>query len=82
MYVDVMPSIEDVMVLFVVPFLEYILYPHMRRSMGIEVRPIHKVLITTILNQLRAGLVFITLSSLCVHMYINFSFFFDTLQGQ
>ena len=39
---DVMPSIEDMMVLFVVPFLEYLLYPHLRRSMGIEVRPIHK----------------------------------------
>ena len=42
-YVDVMPSIEDAMVLLNVPILEYLLYPHLRRSMELKVKPIHKV---------------------------------------
>ena len=44
-YVDVMPSIEDAMVLLNVPILEYILYPHLRQSMELKVKPIHKVII-------------------------------------
>ena len=38
-----MPSIEDVLALLNVPILEYILYPHLRRSMRLKVKPIHKV---------------------------------------
>ena len=48
-YVDVMPSIEDAMVLLNVPILEYLLYPHLRQSMELKVKPIHKVVIIFIM---------------------------------
>ena len=38
-----MPSVEDVMVLLNLPVLEYLLYPHLRQSMGVKVKRIHKV---------------------------------------
>ena len=38
-----MPSIEDFLMLLVIPLLEYIVYPHLQSSMRITIRPIHKV---------------------------------------
>ena len=43
-HADLMPSIEDVMVLLLVPVLEYLIYPHLRRSMGLKIKLIHKVI--------------------------------------
>ena len=45
-HADLMPSIEDVMVLLLVPVLEYLIYPHLRRSMGLKIKLIHKVIAT------------------------------------
>ena len=42
-HTDVMPSVEDMMVLLNLPILEYLLYPHLRKTMGLKVKPIHKV---------------------------------------
>ena len=41
--IDMMPSVEDALVLLVIPLLDYIVYPHLKRTMRITIRPIHKV---------------------------------------
>ena len=40
---DMMPSVEDFLMLLVIPLLEYVIHPHLQRSMKIKIRPIHKV---------------------------------------
>ena len=38
-----MPSVNDVMVILLIPLMEYLVYPHLKRTMNITVRPLHKV---------------------------------------
>jgi len=40
---DMMPSINDFLVILIIPFLEYIVYPHLEHTMGFSVLPLHKV---------------------------------------
>ena len=44
MHADMMPSVEDFLMLLVISLLEYVIYPHLQSSMKIKIRPIHKVL--------------------------------------
>ena len=39
---DLMPSINDLLVVVIVPLLDYLVYPHIERSMAIRVKPMHK----------------------------------------
>ena len=41
--VDLMPSVNDFMVVVIIPSLEYLVYPHLERVMKIKIRPLHKV---------------------------------------
>ena len=41
---DLMPSINDLLVILIIPLLDYIVYPHIEHSMGIKVMSLHKVL--------------------------------------
>ncbi len=41
--VDLMPSVNDFLVLFIIPVLDYIVYPHLEKTMGVKIRPLHKV---------------------------------------
>ena len=38
-----MPSIEDLMVVSIIPLLDYAVYPHLERVLGRRVLPLHKV---------------------------------------
>ena len=40
-----MPSINDLMVIIIIPILDYIIYPHLKKSLKLEVKPLHKVII-------------------------------------
>lgn len=40
---DLMPSIEDLMVVSIIPLLDYAVYPHLERVLGRRVLPLHKV---------------------------------------
>lgn len=41
--IDMMPSVNDVMVIILIPVMDYIVYPHIRKSIGLSVKPLHKV---------------------------------------
>ena len=43
LFADIMPSVNDVTVILLIPILEYIVYPHIQSVMGFTVRPMHKV---------------------------------------
>ena len=40
---DLMPSINDFLVVLIIPALDYLVYPHLERSMGIKIQSLHKV---------------------------------------
>lgn len=40
---DMMASLEDVMVLIVIVIMEYILYPHLHKTLHYDFPPLHKV---------------------------------------
>ena len=42
-FVDMMPSINDLMVIVLIPVLDYLVYPHMKKSMNVHVKPLQKV---------------------------------------
>ena len=42
--VDIMPSVNDVLCIIIIPLLDYLVYPHIESSMRIKLRRIHKVL--------------------------------------
>lgn len=52
---DLMPGINDFLVILIIPILDYLVYPHLERTMGIKVRSLHKMV---------AGMVFASLSFL------------------
>ena len=41
---DIMPSVNDVLCILIIPLLDYLVYPHIESSMRVKLRPIHKVL--------------------------------------
>ena len=43
-----MPSINDFLVVLIIPALDYIVYPHLEKSMGIKILPLHKVAISLV----------------------------------
>jgi len=45
--VDLMPGINDFLVVAIIPLLDYLVYPHLERTMGIRVKPMHKVSMVT-----------------------------------
>ncbi|XP_062507930.1 solute carrier family 15 member 1-like isoform X2 [Corticium candelabrum] len=40
---DLMPSFNDVLVICLIPLLDYLIYPHIERVMGFKVMPLHKI---------------------------------------
>ena len=38
-----MPSVNDLMVIVIIPTLDYLVYPHLEKTMGYRVLPLHKV---------------------------------------
>lgn len=38
-----MPSVNDILVIAIIPVLDYVVYPHLKKSLGITVKPLHKV---------------------------------------
>lgn len=38
-----MPGVNDLMVILFIPLLEYIVYPHIKSTMNIVIKPLHKV---------------------------------------
>ena len=38
-----MPSVNDFLVVAIIPALEYIVYPHLEKTMRMKVQPLHKV---------------------------------------
>ena len=42
-FADLMPSINDFMVIVIIPMLDYVVYPHLEKTMGYKVKPLHKV---------------------------------------
>jgi hypothetical protein len=38
-----MPSINDFMVILIIPTLDYLVYPHLEKTMGYKVQSLHKV---------------------------------------
>ena len=41
--IDLMPSINDFLVVVIIPFMEYVVYPHLERTMNIKIQALHKV---------------------------------------
>ena len=40
---DLMPSVNDFMVILIIPMLDYLIYPHLEKTMGYKVQSLHKV---------------------------------------
>jgi POT family proton-dependent oligopeptide transporter len=40
---DIMPSVNDVLCILIIPLLDYLVYPHIESSMRVKLRPIHKL---------------------------------------
>lgn len=40
---DLMPCINDFLVVSIIPIMEYIVYPHLERVMKMKILPLHKV---------------------------------------
>ncbi|CAI8054280.1 Probable peptide transporter ptr2 [Geodia barretti] len=40
---DIMPSVNDVLCILIIPLLDYLIYPHIESSMRVKLRPIHKL---------------------------------------
>ena len=38
-----MPSVNDFMVILIIPMLDYLVYPHLEKTMGYKVKSLHKV---------------------------------------
>lgn len=38
-----MPSVNDFMVILIIPMLDYLVYPHLEKTMGYKVQSLHKV---------------------------------------
>ena len=38
-----MPSFNDVLVVIFIPLMEYVVYPHIEKTMNVKIRPLHKV---------------------------------------
>ena len=74
-----MPSVNDVLCILIIPFLDYLVYPHIERSMKLKLQPIHKVskngfiifLKNIILLQLVAGMLCAAYSFLMAGIYIS-----------
>ena len=49
--VDIMPSVNDVLCILIIPLLDYLVYPHLETSMRIKLLPLHKVLYTCLPHQ-------------------------------
>ena len=40
---DIMPSVNDVLCIIIIPLLDYIIYPHIENTMKLKILPLHKV---------------------------------------
>ncbi|XP_065846590.1 solute carrier family 15 member 2-like [Oscarella lobularis] len=40
---DLMPSFNDVLVVIFIPLMEYVVYPHIEKTMNVKIRPLHKI---------------------------------------
>ena len=41
--IDIMPSVNDVLCILIIPLLDYLVYPHIESSMKIKLLHLHKV---------------------------------------
>ena len=41
--IDIMPSVNDVLCILIIPLLDYLVYPHIESSMNIKLLHLHKV---------------------------------------
>ena len=41
--IDIMPSVNDVLCILIIPLLDYLVYPHIESSMNIQLLHLHKV---------------------------------------
>lgn len=73
-----MPSVNDFLVLLIIPALDYIVYPHLEKSMGFKIRPLHKVLLLASLQYFmynktihysRTQYTIVYVYSACMHMF-------------
>ena len=50
---DIMPSVNDVLCILIIPLMDYIIYPHIETTMKIKLLRLHKVLIPYLTTLLR-----------------------------
>ena len=67
---DLMPSINDLLVVIIIPFLDYLVCPHIERSMGIQVKPMHKVSADNSLLQCVCG--YRNVLASCFHCIVSY----------
>ena len=63
---DIMPSVNDVLCILIIPLLDYLVYPHIEKTMRFKLVPLHKVLlhiIFSLYNKLSSYILVCT----CIH---------------